>query len=169
MIQPWSWPDIPASLDNHRIDYTATGYVANPARTHILLVAHAKLGRWVAPGGHVEAGEMPHVAAQREIHEETGIDRVQFLDAHGFAPTLLPDVEYLIPAPYCSLLEVIPPYGDQEEHLHYDCIYLLQTTDPDCVTTMGTKKDRGWFTREEVRDMHVFPIMHDVCKVLLTS
>jgi 8-oxo-dGTP diphosphatase len=30
-------------------------------------------GRWGLPGGHVEPGEDPAVAARRELHEETGL------------------------------------------------------------------------------------------------
>ena len=30
-------------------------------------------GRWAAPGGKIEAGEMPVLAAQRELSEETGL------------------------------------------------------------------------------------------------
>ena len=39
----------------------------------VLLIKHKKLSMWLNPGGHVEANELPHVAAEREYWEETGI------------------------------------------------------------------------------------------------
>ncbi|MFZ5376385.1 MAG: NUDIX domain-containing protein [Patescibacteria group bacterium] len=38
-----------------------------------LLIKHKKLGFWLFPGGHLEEDELPHVAAEREFWEETGL------------------------------------------------------------------------------------------------
>lgn len=40
----------------------------------ILLHRHRLLGRWMQPGGHIDAGEMPWDAAVRETLEETGLE-----------------------------------------------------------------------------------------------
>ncbi|GHG80467.1 NUDIX domain-containing protein [Streptomyces griseocarneus] len=40
----------------------------------VLLVHHAKTGRWVIPGGKAEPGETPRQCAVREAREETGLD-----------------------------------------------------------------------------------------------
>ena len=50
---------------------TSTGYVVSGDRT--LLLWHAKLGMWLAPGGHIEANEDPLQAALREAWEESGL------------------------------------------------------------------------------------------------
>lgn len=39
----------------------------------VLLVKHKKLGLWLNPGGHIDPGELPHEAAEREFYEETGV------------------------------------------------------------------------------------------------
>ncbi len=53
---------------------TASGIVVNPERTRTLLIFHAKLQRWLQPGGHFEPGECdPRLAAAREVLEETGL------------------------------------------------------------------------------------------------
>ncbi len=70
--------------------FTASGFVASPDGTSLLLIHHAKLGRWLQPGGHFESGdESIEAAARREVAEETGltdIDRVGLglvrIDAH---------------------------------------------------------------------------------------
>ena len=40
----------------------------------VLLHHHRKLGMWLPPGGHIEAGELPDEAALREVLEETGLE-----------------------------------------------------------------------------------------------
>ncbi|MFE7043430.1 NUDIX domain-containing protein [Streptomyces atratus] len=47
-------------------------WVTEPAFEHVLLVKHRVRG-WVPPGGKVESGETPRVAAVRELLEETGL------------------------------------------------------------------------------------------------
>lgn len=39
----------------------------------VLLIKHKKLGLWLNPGGHIDPGELPHEAAEREFYEETGV------------------------------------------------------------------------------------------------
>ena len=42
----------------------------------VLLHRHKRLGLWLQPGGHLEAGETPWDAARRESREETGLNLV---------------------------------------------------------------------------------------------
>ncbi len=41
----------------------------------VFLVAHKKSGLWLSPGGHIDPGETPAAAAEREMREELGIER----------------------------------------------------------------------------------------------
>jgi 8-oxo-dGTP pyrophosphatase MutT (NUDIX family) len=43
------------------------------AENKFLLIKHIFSGSWVFPGGHIELGEEPSVAAMREVREEVGI------------------------------------------------------------------------------------------------
>ncbi|MEU5995235.1 NUDIX domain-containing protein [Spirillospora sp. NPDC047418] len=65
-----------AWLDHHaRLSmepFAAEVWVVDPALSHVLLVKHRVRG-WVPPGGKVELGETPRVAAVRELGEETGL------------------------------------------------------------------------------------------------
>lgn len=54
-----------------KICHTVAGFLIHDNK--VLLVKHKKLGIWLAPGGHIEADELPHQAAEREMWEETGI------------------------------------------------------------------------------------------------
>ncbi|MCA9372860.1 NUDIX domain-containing protein, partial [Candidatus Woesebacteria bacterium] len=54
-----------------KLCYTAAGQVFHDGK--LLLVKHRKLGFWLAPGGHLDPEELPHLGAEREVFEETGI------------------------------------------------------------------------------------------------
>ena len=55
------------------VHLTASAVVLDPARGLVLLHLHRRLGRWLQPGGHVEADERPDDAAVRETLEETAV------------------------------------------------------------------------------------------------
>ena len=57
---------------HEKIDFTASVYVVFDNK--VLLHKHAKTGRWLPPGGHIELDEDPNQAALREVKEEAGIE-----------------------------------------------------------------------------------------------
>lgn len=87
----------------------------------VLLHRHKRLGVWMQPGGHVDAGETPEDAVVREVREETGIavahpaggPRIVHVDVHpgGRGHTHL-DVRYLLEA---GDAEPCPPPGESQE------------------------------------------------------
>ena len=72
---------------------TGSGFVLDAARSRVLLLHHAKLGRWLQPGGHGEGETDPRKIALREVEEETGLrsgelaplpdPRILDVDVHG--------------------------------------------------------------------------------------
>jgi len=93
---------------------TSSAILLSPDEQSIALVHHNKLGRWLQPGGHVEAEDKDVLeTAIREAREECGVD----LDA-GFLPRLL------------SLdVHEIPAYGEEPMHWHHDFMFLLRAAD----------------------------------------
>jgi len=66
---------------------TAGGIVYRRAKggsgdVEILLIQDSK-ERWTIPKGHIEEGETPRQAAEREIREETGLQKMTILDWLG--------------------------------------------------------------------------------------
>lgn len=63
---------------------TAGGIVYRRQNGHleILLIADSK-HRWTIPKGHIEEGETPRQTAEREIQEETGLQKMKMLDWLG--------------------------------------------------------------------------------------
>ena len=86
-----------------KICYTAAGILIHENK--VLLVKHKKLGIWLNPGGHIEDGELPHQAAEREFFEETGV-KVTASDAHE----LLVDTDSTyLPSPILTNLHWVCP------------------------------------------------------------
>lgn len=78
----------PYDEDGDPVHVTASAIVAG-ARG-VVLHLHKRLGLWLQPGGHIEAGETPAQGALREAQEETGLavrhpaagPRVVHVDVH---------------------------------------------------------------------------------------
>lgn len=86
--------------------FTASGFVASPDGAGVLLIHHEKIGKWLQPGGHIEADDASiEAATRREIAEETGLADIQSfglidIDIHQF-----------------------PARADDPAHLHFDVRY----------------------------------------------
>jgi 8-oxo-dGTP pyrophosphatase MutT (NUDIX family) len=87
---------------------TCSACVLGDGGQRVLLVHHARLGRWLQPGGHVELGdESPLASARREVEEESG----------------LAALDVVVGAPIDLDVHEIPGRGDEPGHLHYDLRY----------------------------------------------
>jgi 8-oxo-dGTP pyrophosphatase MutT (NUDIX family) len=101
----------PLSRLQPRAHFTASAFVVDATETRTCLVAHAKLGRLLQPGGHLEEDdESFEAAALREAREETALD----LDFHPEAPR-----------PFDLDIHRIPERPDEPGHLHLDVRFLL--------------------------------------------
>jgi 8-oxo-dGTP pyrophosphatase MutT (NUDIX family) len=90
---------------------TASAFVVDPSREQLLLILHGKLGRWLQPGGHIDAGDPSVVAtARREVLEETG------LDLRAAANSQLLDVD----------VHQIPARADTPAHEHFDVRFAFE-------------------------------------------
>ena len=91
----------------------------------VVLHKHKRLGMWLQPGGHIDAGEAPYEAALREAHEETGLVVQHFFDTRT-----------------CIHVDVHPgPRG----HTHLDLRYLLVASDETPAPAEGESQEVRWF------------------------
>lgn len=123
-------------------DFVATAIIVHDGRVALLL--HAKLGRWLPPGGHIEHPELPEAAAVREAKEELGIDieLVAEREPKGFAHALA--------RPAGVQLEDIGP-----GHQHIDLLYFARPVGSVNLVHNDEARDCGWFTCDQMRAMGV--------------
>jgi 8-oxo-dGTP pyrophosphatase MutT (NUDIX family) len=151
-----------------RICLTASGFVVVDKK--ILLVKHKKLGFWLAPGGHVDEGELFHQAAEREVFEETGI-RVRVVNP---SPLISSKTSHYIPSPFSTNLHWISqdryqqriagntpdkpqvsskwPLGC-EQHINYGFLAVPTSLNQTIVFDQVETDDINWFTEEEVNSL----------------
>lgn len=79
-----------------KICFTAAGVLIHQGK--ILLIKHKKLGMWLNPGGHIETGELPHQAAEREFWEETSLK----VKAKSFGLMYQAEGAEAVPSPFVS-------------------------------------------------------------------
>ena len=104
----------PAPFSRHQFTpghITCTGLVLASDGARVLLVHHARLDRWLAPGGHVEPEDAEiRESARREVTEETGVR----LAGGALPPLAGADVHG------------IPAKGSEPYHLHHDLLFAFR-------------------------------------------
>jgi 8-oxo-dGTP pyrophosphatase MutT (NUDIX family) len=102
----------------------------------VLLHYHAKLGKWLPPGGHIEDNELPDDAAEREVLEETGL-RVRLIGGRGL--------------PVDEPRQLVVPAGIQVEdvypgHQHIDLVYFAVLEGVADIDPQLVERDQvGWY------------------------
>jgi 8-oxo-dGTP pyrophosphatase MutT (NUDIX family) len=99
---------------------TASAFVISPAADELLLIFHRKLGIWVQPGGHIEAGDASLLdAARREVAEEVGLELGADVTGSVF------DID----------IHAIPARKDEPAHEHFDVRYCFHAPTRDFVAS----------------------------------
>jgi len=123
-------------------DYVATAIIAHEDR--VVLLLHRKLNRWLPPGGHIDAPELPEQAAIREAFEETGLvtELIAECEPVGF--------DHALARPAGLQLEDIEP-----GHQHIDFIYFARPLGS--LELIGNQESLriGWFTTQQMLAMGV--------------
>jgi 8-oxo-dGTP pyrophosphatase MutT (NUDIX family) len=110
--------DDPLSRAEAAAHFTASAFVVDATGERVCLVTHAKLGRLLQPGGHIESTDLSlEAAAMREAQEETALE----LSFHPLAPR-----------PFDLDVHEIPDRPGEPRHWHLDVRYLLVGSGEPC-------------------------------------
>ncbi len=88
---------------------TGSAWILNPERTHVLLIHHVKLDKWLQPGGHCDGDPDTLQVSMKEALEET------FLVTRPLSDAIF-DVDN----------HTIPQRREIPAHIHYDIRFLLE-------------------------------------------
>lgn len=126
--------------------FTATTIIVHKKKA--LLHLHKKLGIWLPVGGHIDRDELPHIAALREIKEESGLNAKLY---NSDKQIEMGNVKQLF-RPMYILLEDINQF-----HQHIDFIYYA-TVDSDILNSQDGETDNlKWFAPEEIKTIEGAP------------
>ncbi len=129
----------------------AGSIIFNASKDEVLLIKHKKLGVWLPPGGHIEAGEFPYEAAVREAKEETGLD-IELLGSRAF--NYSGDEAATLIKPFATIYENVPYKA--EKHIHFDMVYLATPKSGEVSLNRDESDEIGWFNSDAVKGMNTF-------------
>lgn len=106
----------------------------DPSRQAVLLGHHKKADSWIAPGGHIDAGELPEETLLREIAEEMGIT------------VTLPEL-----SPPFLLTQTLIDKPGQPCRVHFEVWYVFETMRRDFTLDADEFYDAEWLGMDAAR------------------
>lgn len=113
---------------------TGSAWLLNKQGNKALLMHHAKLDKWLQPGGHADGNSDIISVAIKEAQEESGISSIELIYKNIF------DID----------IHLIPKNSKEEAHYHYDIRFLLQVTSEEELKQNSESKELKWFSFEEI-------------------
>ena len=140
--------DAPLTRENPFAHFTASSWIVNPARTHVLMAWHNIYRTWAWTGGHADGESDLLAVALREAREETGVQRLLPVRPDIYSVEILPVNAHVKRGQFVSA------------HLHLNVTYLLEADD---VQPLRPKPDENsavaWRTLDEAAGNKEEPFM----------
>ena len=115
---------------------TASAWIVDSTRTFALLTHHAKLNRWLQPGGHADGDENTITVASREAFEETGLTSLRLISQQIFDLDIHP----------------IPERKGVPRHDHYDLRYLFEANKAEAFSISEESHDLAWIPVKQLSE-----------------
>lgn len=113
---------------------TGSSWILNSTQDHVVLVHHAKLNKWLQPGGHADGDENLLRVALKEAQEETGLTRLQLFNNSFF------DID----------IHVIPAGKSFPDHEHFDVRFLFMADDKEALQISDESNDLQWIALKDL-------------------
>jgi len=126
---------------------TGSAWITDATHTQVLLVHHAKLNKWVQPGGHADGDENILRVALKEAEEETGLKEFRIID-----PSTPFDVD----------IHAIPARAEFPAHYHYDVRFLLEADPGNSIHVSEESYDVKWI---KLSDLEKYNKERSVCRM----
>jgi 8-oxo-dGTP pyrophosphatase MutT (NUDIX family) len=98
---------------------------------------HAKLDKWLQPGGHADGDENLIGVAKKELYEETGLVNFTYSNSNIF------DLD----------IHTIPIKKDIPEHFHYDVRFHFIANNPSEIQKNHESLDLKWIDLSQVQEV----------------
>lgn len=115
---------------------SGSGWVVNPARSHVLLMHHRKLNLWLQPGGHADNDPDIHGVVIKETAEECGLD-----------PSAIKLVDHAI---FDVDVHTVYASAHDPRHDHFDIRFLIEIDDTQPVPGNDESHEIGWVALDDV-------------------
>lgn len=126
---------------------TASAWILNETNDSVLLLHHAKLNKWLQPGGHADGDENLAGVALKEAEEETGLKSVRLSSDDIY------DID----------IHKIPARKQDPEHFHFDVRFLLKADINEPLIQNEESNALKWIPLENIRE---FTEEHSVLRML---
>ena len=113
---------------------TGSAFIVSEDFSQTLLVHHAKLNRWLQPGGHADGDQNVARVALREGNEETGLQNLTLASTEIF------DLD----------IHLIPARKDMPPHDHYDVRFLVYGSWKEKIIVSEESHDVKWVVLNEL-------------------
>ena len=111
---------------------TGSAWLINKTGDKALLIHHAKLNKWLQPGGHADGDPDILSVAIKEASEESGISSISPVSEEIF------DID----------IHEIPANKKEQSHFHYDIRFILQVTSDEEITINRESHELLWYGKD---------------------
>ena len=147
--------DVPLTRDNPFAHFTASSWIVNPARTHVLMAWHNIYRTWAWTGGHADGESDLLAVALREAREETGIRQIRPVTSDIYSIEVLPVNAHVKRGQFVSA------------HLHLNVTYLLEADDTQPLRPMPDENSAvAWLPMNDAAENKEEPFMAVVYRML---